>query len=198
MFVAQACVLLMSATLMNWLPSYFSREAGMPLTTASSIGALYMLGTSAATLLCGPVLDRIRNWRTTAATFGQACAVLLGFVCICYVFGLARPGSTAQITVLLVHAFCTVPLVSLGYSLTIDLAPPHQRGTAVSLLISVQNVFGMGLGPVLAGALSDRFSLGTGLLIMGSCYIAAGLLYFGVTMTYNRDLARMEQVAVEF
>lgn len=197
-FIAQSCVLLMSATLMNWLPSYLNREAAMSVTMASTVSAVYMLGTSAATLLCGPLFDRMRSVRVTSATFMQAWAALLGFVLIYYVFAWATPGSTSQIVVLILHTFLTCPLVSLGYTLTTDLSLPHQRATAVSLLVSVQNIFGMGFGPLLAGFLSDAFSLGTGLLFMGGFYALAGLLYFVVTATYDRDLSRMKQVVVKF
>ena len=88
--------------------------------------------------------------------------------------------------------------MSLGYTLTSDLALPHHRGTAISLLVTTQNILGMGLGPLLAGFLSDHLTLGTSLLILTGFYALAGLLYVCISRTYNRDLARLDKVVVEF
>lgn len=90
------------------------------------------------------------------------------------------------------------PLMSLGYAITADLSLPHQRGTAVSLITTAQNILGMAVGPLLAGVLSDHFDLQTSLVLMSSCYALAGLLYVGVALNYRRDQDRLAKVVVEF
>jgi MFS family permease len=51
-------------------------------------------------------------------------------------------------------------------------------------MVTATNLLGMALGPLISGALSDRFDLQTALLIVSfvpllaaACYTAAGLLY---------------------
>ena len=51
------------------------------------------------------------------------------------------------------------------YAATQDLAPPHARATAVAFLMLAINLLGAGPGPWIAGAIGDRVSLTTGLVV---------------------------------
>lgn len=197
-FMAQACTLMCSATLMNWLPSYFQRVAGMENTAASSLGALWVLSTAVATLLGGPFLDWLRHKNVVRPMQWQVLACFIAFGLVAVAFSSARPGSVAQMALLIASSLFFSPLMSLGYAITADLSLPHQRGTAVSLITTAQNILGMAVGPLLAGVLSDHFDLQTSLVLMSSCYALAGLLYVGVALNYRRDQDRLAKVVVEF
>lgn len=197
-FVAQASCLLFAITLMNWLPSYFHREAGMSVTSASSLTAVYLIVYSLALLVSGPIIDWMRRTGTMRAIVWQIFSCQIAVVMVLLAFAMARPGSLLQIGLLIVHNFFALPLCVLSYTLTADLSLPHQRATAVSLIITVQNIFGMAVGPLLAGVLSDLFNLGTALLIMVVFYALAGLLYILVALFYRRDLAKVENVELDF
>lgn len=197
-FLAQACTMMCSATLMNWLPSYFQRVAGMENTMASSLGALWVLSTAVATLLGGPFLDWLRHKNVVRPMQWQVLACFIAFGLVALAFIGARPGSWEQMALLMLSSLFFSPLMSLGYAVTADLSLPHQRGTAVSLITTAQNILGMAVGPLLAGMLSDHFDLRTSLVLMSSCYALAGLLYVGVALNYQRDQARLAKVVVEF
>lgn len=197
-FFAQACVCLVTGTFINWLPSYFSREAGLPMLTASSLSAVYMMGTMVATLLSGPFLDWMRHKRLTLALSWQTVACFIAFGLIYTVFALTTPGSALQVGLLVASNFFWGTLITLTFTITADLSLPNQRGTAIGLLISIQNILGLGLGPLLTGILSDRFNLSTALLILSSFFAVAGLLYAGARFFYPRDLAKMKEVQLEF
>ena len=197
-FFAQACLCMVTGTFINWLPSYFNREAGLPMMTASSLSAVYMLGTMIAQLLAGPALDWMRHKRPTLALSWQILGCFVSFGLIYAVFGIATPGSMLQLVLLVGSNFFWGTLIPLTFTLTADLSLPNQRGTAISILISIQNVLGLGFGPLLTGILSDHFDLSTALLILSSFFALSGLLYAGARFSYTRDLAKIKPVKLEF
>lgn len=198
-FLAQAFTLMCDATLMNWLPSYFNRVAGMETTRASALSALWLLSTAVAVLVGGPIFDWIRKRSHVRAAWCQAAGCFIAFGMMVAGFGLARPGGATQVLLLMGASFFFAPLISLGYTITADLSMPHQRGVSISLLVTAQNILGMAVGPLLAGMLSDHFhDLSKSLIVMSGCFALSGLLYIGVSLFYNRDFARLPKVAVEF
>ncbi len=197
-FIAQASTMVCSGTLMNWLPTYFNREAGMEMTRASGLGAIWLFCAAAAILLGGPVLDRLRHKHILLPMQWQMFACFVAFALLAFAFAKGTAGSPAQIAMIMASPFFFAPLQSLGYSITADLSLPHQRGTAVSLITTAQNIFGMGLGPLLAGILSDHFTLHVSMALMTGFFALAGLLYIGIIYNYRRDLSRLAKVTVEF
>jgi MFS family permease len=65
-------------------------------------------------------------------------------------------------------------------AVVVDVVHPALRATAISTMAVVQNLFGLAVGPVLAGWVSDRYSLTLALaLIPLLCVAAAGLFWYG-------------------
>lgn len=197
-FLAQAFHALFVSVIMNWSPSYFQREGGMPVTRASMISAVILIGMAVAAICYGPFLDKMRQRGGTVAIKFEALTAFVGFAGIFSAFAFMTPGSMAQVILLVGGLMIGGSLMSLGYTLTSDLTLPHHRGTAISLLVTTQNILGMGLGPLLAGFLSDYLTLGTSLMIMSGFYAVVGVLYMILSKTYNRDFAKLEKVVVEF
>jgi MFS transporter, Spinster family, sphingosine-1-phosphate transporter len=73
---------------------------------------------------------------------------------------------------------------------------PALRSTAVSMVAIVQNLFGLGLGPLISGALSDAFGLQAAMAMMPvSCGLAALLLLLG-SRFYPADRAAVAGLQV--
>ena len=184
---------------MGWLAAYFNRFADMEVTQASSLSALYQLVFSIAIMVSGPLLDFIRHkWSIAAATKYQAAASLIACASILWIFRWATPGSSLQITVLIIQCFLSTSIATLCYLLVVELSLASYRATALSMLIFFQNIVGMAVGPLLAGIISDHFDLATSLYIMGGVYAISGLLYIIITITFPRDAARIGPDNVEF
>lgn len=197
-FIAQAMLVLEAVTLMNWLPSYFNSEASMPMTEASSLSALYLVVYSAALFAGGPFVDFMRRYGMKATSYLQGLACLLAFGMLWVAFALATPGSLVQLLLLFAQNLFAQTVVTVGISITADLSQPQQRGTAVGLLVTFQNIFGMAIGPFITGVLSDHFSLGNAMIFMSTFYAVSGLLYFIIAQCYNRDMAKMTTVEASF
>ncbi|WP_432143394.1 MFS transporter [Streptomyces sp. bgisy084] len=71
----------------------------------------------------------------------------------------------------------------------IDVVHPSVRATAVGMAALVQNLFGLAVGPVLTGLLSDAFGLGPALALMPLFCLAAGAAFWLGSRSYEKDLA---------
>jgi MFS family permease len=65
---------------------------------------------------------------------------------------------------------------------------PGLRATAVSVLSLTRNLFGLAGGPLLAGALSDRFGLQFAMAIVPVFGLIAAFLFIRAARTYPADL----------
>jgi MFS family permease len=69
----------------------------------------------------------------------------------------------------------------------LDVVPPGLRATGVSLFVVVQNLFGLAIGPVLTGALADRWGLGSALSVVAGLGGPAALALYSGSRSYRRD-----------
>lgn len=101
--------------------------------------------------------------------------------------GLA-PGS-AQFALIVVAGFPLAAALGTAPAAVVDIVIPSVRATAVGMVVLVQNLFGLAVGPVLTGWLSDRFGLRTALAVMPVfCLLAAVAFWLG-SRTYEKDRA---------
>jgi MFS family permease len=101
---------------------------------------------------------------------------------------------------------CFVPFYFLGamyvgpmLSMTQGLVQLRMRATASAILLFVLNMTGLGLGPVLVGAMNDLWFVDQGadairysLLVMGVIGGFASLLFWRASMNLQADLARVK------
>ncbi|WP_176593742.1 MFS transporter [Sphingobium sp. EM0848] len=184
-----------SSAMLNWIPAFLMRSHGM---TAGQVGGSYGLimglATIAALLLGGVLGDALSRmnprWgiRLPALAFCLTAPMTLAFL------------FTHDLTVALIIA---APMNLVGtvattpaYALVQRLAGSGNRATATALYLLIVNLFGMGLGPALAGwisdALAERFgpqSLQYALALVSCAYLAGGLLIASGARSVMRDSA---------
>jgi MFS family permease len=85
---------------------------------------------------------------------------------------------------------CTVGPVS---AVVIDIVHPSIRATGASVLSLFQNLFGLAIGPFIAGLLSDYSGLATALTVVPAFACLAALLFILAGRSYNSDLARARE-----
>ncbi len=191
-FVGATCILLFSGCTTGWLPMYFIRHANMEPAAAAGIAALTFLPTVIGFFLSGPIIDLFRrhfvNGTAIVMCFGTAIFAAGQLIA----FGLCTPGSTLQIAILLIcGAFGVLASVG-GPTMIMDLVPIHSRASAAGMLVACQNILGLGLGPLLAGFLSDMFTLSTAFIILAFAVVAAAIVYFISMFTFKKDSANAE------
>lgn len=189
---------LFAMTLMAWLPSFFIRDAGMSPTRASGVVATYLLLNAVMTFVSGPVMDFLRHFGNRAAIAWHIVASFL-LMGLCFVLFRAAPGGSW----LQIGALFAIPVVGMGYSPLLqsfmaDLTVPTVRATAVGLQVTLQNVFGMMVGPLVVGILSDLFELRTALMLVSLMFIPFCLGFCLLYFRLEHDVAKVDTVVLDF
>jgi MFS family permease len=84
-------------------------------------------------------------------------------------------------------ANCTVGPVA---AVVIDVVHPSVRSTGASVLALFQNLFGLAVGPFIAGALSDALGLQVAMAIIPIFGVFAALSFLKASRSYDRDVQR--------
>ncbi|MBO4318022.1 MAG: MFS transporter [Mailhella sp.] len=183
---------------MSWMPSYFSRIAGMSVIGSTRVAAMLMFSSTCALLILGPILDILYKKHANAGPLVLASGLSCSTVLYVLVYGVLPPGSAIQIGVLLLASLSLGIVTTAGIVSVINLVHPSVRATAISLLVSCQSLLGFSLGPVVAGIISDHFDLGASMLIIHAMTGVAAIGYWICTVTYKRDIAKVAKAEISF
>jgi MFS family permease len=177
-----------------FFPSFMMRVYGEELARIGIIfGAMSAVASLAGSVLGGFAVDRLamRDQRWICWTPGilllitaplQIGALLMpsfyGFVAVCFLPSLIIAALIPSLFTHL-HAICGSP----------------RRATAVAIMFFFANLIGLGLGPVIAGAMSDHFTALQGpagirwsLVIVVLLFIPAGILMLRAARTLVTDI----------
>ena len=181
----------------QWTASFLLRAHQLGSGAAGTWLALLQGAGLVGTLLGGLLSDALSRrsgdprwylWVPAAATVGCLPFQLLGY----------------QSAVLAVALACFAVSAMLGatffgpsFSVTQSLAPPRMRAVAASLLLFVQTMVGLGIGPWAVGLISDRLkpalgdarALGWGLTLVAFVNVWSMAHYLWSARSYRADLA---------
>ena len=110
-------------------------------------------------------------------------------------FGL-RLSAPAQFALIVFGGFlmtCTVGPVS---AIVMDVVHPGVRATGSAVLALFQNLFGLALGPVIAGALSDAWGIESALTVTPAFGALAAIAFMFAARSYETDKARANEMPV--
>ncbi len=161
LMLASVLVTATSSAMMSWIGSLLIRVHGLSLTevgllTAICLGGFGIVGTILFGLLCDRLGARDMRWQPRLMAFAAAMIAVFGI-------GVALlPGIAATAVALAVFAAFVAGLNGPTYALTQSLVQVRMRGLSISTLVVVLNLMGVGVGPTLAGFLSDAFSANFG------------------------------------
>lgn len=175
---------------------YLSRSHGWTGTDIGKllalIGAFGIVGTFLGGFLADRLSTRYREQRWPLWVCALASLALPPVQLVCYL---------SNDTASTVAAFCVSGLLGTmffgpSFATTQALAAERMRAVAASVLIFVKTMIGMGLGPLLIGAMSDglvtfagRHSLRYALLIVVVCNLWSAVHFFLAALTLRADIA---------
>jgi MFS family permease len=177
------------ASVWSWLPSYLNRVHGLTPADAGVKAALVVLCGALGSVVWGWVVDRAGRSRPGAKLRMLALLCFATMLALGCAFGASKLGialsAQAQFALIAVGGFLMTCTVGPAAAIVIDVTHPGVRSTGASVLSLFQNLFGLALGPVITGALSDRVGLATALSIMP----AFGLVAIGAMLMASRSYA---------
>jgi predicted MFS family arabinose efflux permease len=184
----------LTTALMSWLPSYFNRVQGLPLDKASLKSSLIMLMAIFGSPLGGYLADRwLKKKANARLLFSALSSTVTGIIFIVGFYFLQGP---AQFTLFLAGGTTAIAFASSAIAVTQDVVHPGLRATAYSLCVIIMHLLGSALGPLVVGMLSDRYGIQTALALLPLAALWAGLLFFIGSFFYEKDLAKVEKVAL--
>lgn len=194
--LAFACCTFVTTSLLSWLPSFFHRVEGLPMSEASVKGGAVMMLAIIGAPIGGYCADLWIKKRLAArmifpALSSTVTAILL-FVDLFFFNGNMR------YALLLGVGVSVIMFVPSAIAVTQDVVHPGLRATSLSINVIVQHLLGSALGPPSIGALSDSIGIEKAMLLLPLFLLVAGVLFFAGSFFYEGDLKRVERVEIDF
>ena len=174
--------------LATWMPTYYVRERGLALGTASTTFGLLLLGAGfAGTMLGGQLTDRLAR-RLRAAQF----AVSGGSLVLALAFTLGAVLAPSPV-IFWPCTFVTLLLLFLNIgplnAAMANVLPPDLRARGFALSTMAMHLLGDAASPWVIGIVSDLVGLTAPILAAGVLLAVAGLLLLMGRGALERDVA---------
>jgi MFS family permease len=104
---------------------------------------------------------------------------------------------TAQYLVLLLMGVLIVSFAPAAITVTQEVIHPGLRAISYAVCVIFQNLFGAAMAPIVLGAISDVYGIKTALSILPVFLVISALLFFAGSFFYERDLNKVEKIALE-
>lgn len=171
LFCVAASPVLLAQSVLGWLPTLFVEERGLsPTDAALLIGIVTLFAAPSGPLLAGWLAGRYPAYEDRASllvllALAATLAPLAGLV-----WGPGLAAGTASMAVMLV----ILGMALFGGLFGVQLAiPAHARVSVNGVYLAFVTMVGLGLGPLITGALSSVAKSGTSL---GSALLATGVV----------------------
>ncbi|MEO6255342.1 MAG: MFS transporter [Sphingomicrobium sp.] len=154
MAFAASCSSLCGYGLALWTPSVLMRSYGLDLVgTAHFFASLLLIGGTAGVLLGGFLADRLgtgdRRWYAWLPAIAWLVTAPL------FALGLSVPSLAVAWPLLLIPNALNILWLGPVTTAVQHLVPAHMRATASASFLLINNLIGIGIGPLLFGRISD-------------------------------------------
>jgi MFS family permease len=182
----------------QWWPTFLIRSHGLTLVDLSLFLALiFGLATGIGTLASGWLADRLskKDPRWMPRIVSVAILIALPFAAATYLV----QDSAIVYALIGIPAFAGAFYLPPTFAMTQGLVTVRMRTVASALLLFIVNLVGMGIGPALAGYLSDLWTPAYGKDALAYALLAilafnawAALHYWLAGITYERDFKKAQ------
>lgn len=193
-YLAFSGSMFLTAAYLTWLPTYLQRVGNLTMEQAAFRGSLVMLLAIIGFPLGGFIADKWRKKRINARLVFPAISAFVTaviFFSAIYFFT-----GSIQYYVLLLGGITASAFSPAAIAVTQDVVHPGLRATSYSFCVITQNLLGSSLGPLFVGIVSDMYDITTAMMIVPLSSIVASMLFFIASFYYERDINRVEKVAL--
>lgn len=188
--LAMALVMVILSSYVTWLPAAIMRSKGIDEAQMGSLfGPIYFITGSVGTLSAGLLVSKFAGSDPVRTVMRYMLLMLLllwplatvGLLTDSLNFELAMVGGA----LFLISSVTSLSSLSFQY-----ITPRHLRAQAIAIMAMVAALFGTGLGPVLAGVMSDQITgvshpLSVSLAIIGLVTTPIAILLIWVALRYH-------------
>ncbi|MBU3863123.1 MFS transporter [Streptomyces sp. 4503] len=191
-YLGGALNLVVLSTLYTWLPTYLNRAYGLSSAASGAKAALVILAGVVGAVVLGHLADRLGGTSPRRKLVVPAVMAAATWTLLTAAFGALQPGS-AQFALVVAAGFPLAAALGTAPAVVVDVVHPQVRATAVGMVVVVQNLLGLAVGPVLTGLISDTFGLRTALAVMPLFCAMAAVAFWRGSRTYENDLAAVRR-----
>ncbi|MBA4395321.1 MAG: hypothetical protein C0407_17355 [Desulfobacca sp.] len=161
---------------------------------ASVMGSLVLLLAIVGSPLGGFLADKWLKKKVNARLLFSAVSstVTAGIFVLAFGFFSGK----VQYGLFLLGGISAIAFASSAIAVTQDVVHPGLRAISYSICVVVQNLLGSSLGPIFTGFISDKTDLRVALTVTSFFPILAGIFFYLGSRFYERDLNKVEKIAV--
>ena len=187
-YVGTGLQMFTSAAAIAWMPSYLNRYHGMDTARAGVTAALLVLVCGAGMVLWGMFSDAISRRAperkvTLSVVLCLACCALL-------MVAFRLPPGQEQLLVIAAGLFVSAAVTGPAGAMVANLTDVAVHSAAFAVMSLAFNLLGMAPGPIVTGALADRFGLNVAFEWIPLISAAAALVFVIARRNYPKDLQR--------
>jgi len=181
--------------IMVWLPSYFHRTSGIPMSEAGMKVSLLMILAIIGLPLGGWLADTWFKKRARARLLFPAITSILNAVTIFIAISLLR--GNAQYFTLIGMGILASAFAPAAITATQEAIHPGLRAISYSICVVVQNLLGASMAPIVIGKLSDLYGIQFAMSILPAFLVISSLMFFAGSFFYEKDLNKVEKITLE-
>ncbi|MEU8619151.1 MFS transporter [Streptomyces sp. NPDC048623] len=186
-YLGGALQLVVLSTLYAWLPSYLTRTYAYTSAEAGAVSAVAVVASAAGTVVLGYAADRAGAARARRKLTLPAGLALLALVLLASAFAWV-PAGPVQLVLIVAGAFAVTAAVGPVPAVVMDVVHPKLRATALGMVTLIQNLFGLAVGPLLTGWLSDTLGIAAALALMSLFCAGAAAALWTASRSYESEL----------
>jgi len=197
--IGGAAQLIVVSAVWAWLPSFFNRAYGIDPAEAGVKAAVVVLAGAIGSVAWGAVVDRVGTSRPRAKFSALSLLCIASLVILMLAFGTHRLGLSLspglQFALIALGGFLMTCTVGPTAAIVVDVVHPGVRATGCSILALFQNMFGLALGPFIAGLFSDAWGLESALFLMPLFGAIAAVSFVIAGGSYESEKQRANESA---
>ena len=187
-FVGSGLQMFIVGVISAWIPSFLSREYGLPADQAALKAALVVLVAGVGMIVGGALADQLARRSARHKLFAPASYAFITFALLTTAFSL--PAGSAQMAFLFAGVLLAGAHSGVAGAVIADVTHPGLRATALATVVLFNNLLGLAPGPFFVGVVSDMTSLKTALVIAPAASLLAGVCFLLAARSYSADRLR--------
>jgi MFS family permease len=188
------CIFVNNAIIV-WLPTYFHRVEGIPISEAGMKVGLIMLLAIIGLPVGGWLADVWFRKNVSSRMLFPSLTIALNAVVIFAAFSFLD-GNTQYMMLLLMGVLASM-FAPAAIIVTQEVIHPGLRAISYSVCVVFQNLFGASMAPIVIGALSDAYGIKVAMSILPVFLLVSAVLFFAGSFSYKKDLDKVEKIALE-
>jgi MFS family permease len=191
--IGGALQLIVVSAIWSWLPSYLNRFHGIAPDQAAKQAALVVLLGALGSFVWGVVVDRLAVRRARVKLISMSVLCVASMLVLLAAFG-GSLGGAEQFRLIALGGFLMTCTVGVIAAVVLDVIHPGVRSTGAAVLSLFQNLFGLAVGPFLAGVLSDLWGLQQAMAVIPVSSLFAALAFMLASRSYESDMREVADV----